>query len=530
MKKFATMAICFVLIACMVAGGSLAYLTDRDSEANVFTVGDVRIDLDEKFPNGKLIPGEKLQKEATIKNIGNNDAFVWMTIAVPAALDTVDNASANVIHWNVPGAFWEGYHDKQQYIDSAIKNGYLPENSTGVEVEKTWNVDDKVAVVKDVDHEGTKYNVYTLLYNSALKPGETTNIGLSEVYMDPHIDIDTENNWYHVEKGEVKNLNWNHDEDKNGYPVIYVSAYAIQNEGFEAVKDNAGNITKTAVEVAYAAYAAQWTTDAGVNNGLEWAATPTIVEVATAAELQNALDNAEDGDVILLTGDITGDVTATQKADVKVTINGDGHKFAGVITVDGKSATYTTAGLTIQNVNFEADSISADACINLGEENNNNTRYTCNVTVKDCTFDVPGAVGVKSYTGGDKNLTISGCTATDKAHSLVQAKGIDGVLVEDCTVNSKNGLNFNNSDNVTVDGCNVNVKGYAVRFGESSGGVGAAETYLIKNCTLKSANDDGDAVIILRGTADNSTLTIENTTITGTPDITNTATGATVVK
>ena len=90
--------------------------------------------------------------------------------------------------------------------------------------------------------------------------------------------------------------------------------------------------------------------------------------------------------------------------------------------------------------------------------------------------------------------------------------------------------NFNNSDNVTVVGCTVDVKGYAVRFGESSGGSGAAETYLIKDCSLTSANDDGDATIILRGTADNSTLTIENTTIFGTPDIANTAANATVIK
>ena len=60
--------------------------------------------------------------------------------------------------------------------------------------------------------------------------------------------------------------------------------------------------------------------------------------------------------------------------------------------------------------------------------------------------------------------------------------------------------------------------------------MGAAETYLIKDSTLKSANADGDATIILRGTADYSTLTIENTTIVGTPDIKNTAAGATVVK
>lgn len=180
-------------------------------------------------------------------------------------------------------------------------------------------------------------------------------------------------------------------------------------------------------------------------------------------------------------------------------------------------------------MNFVADSISADACIRLGN-GTNATRYTCNVTVSGCVFDVSGAVGVKSYTGGDKKLIITDCTATTNAHSLVQAKGIDGVLVENCKVYSKNGLNFNNSDNVTVSGCTADVKGYAVRFGESSGGTGAAETYLIKDCTLKSACDDGDAVIILRGTADNATLTIENTTIVGSIEITNTATGATVVK
>ena len=70
---------------------------------------------------------------------------------------------------------------------------------------------------------------------------------------------------------------------------------------------------------------------------------------------------------------------------------------------------------------------------------------------------------------------------------------------------------------------------YTIRFGASSGGTGYAETYVIENCSLTSANDDGDAAVILRGTADNSTLTITNTTIFGNPDITNT-TNATVIK
>ncbi len=254
------------------------------------------------------------------------------------------------------------------------------------------------------------------------------------------------------------------------------------------------------------------------------------VEIVTdAAELGDAIANAENGDVIEIMADITGDLTAEQKPGTVVTINGNGNDFAGFLVVDGKSATYTTAGLVIKDVNFVADSISADACIRLGD-GTDATRYTCNVTIENCTFDVPGAVGVKSYTGGDKNITIRNCTATARAHSLVQLKGIDGVLVQDCKVYSKNGLNFNNSTNVTVDYCTVDVKGYAVRFGESSGGVGAAEVYEIKNSTLKSACDDDDAVIVLRGTADYSTLTIKNTTIEGAIEITNTATGATVVR
>ena len=251
--------------------------------------------------------------------------------------------------------------------------------------------------------------------------------------------------------------------------------------------------------------------------------------VNSAAELQAAVERTNPIISVVIGKDIKGDVTIPQSEGVQITINGNNHNYDGAITVDGKSGTFLTAALTIKDVNFKAESISADACINLGASGNNNTRYTCNVTVDKCTFDVAGAVGVKSYTGGDKNLTIINSTATAKAHSLVQAKGIDGILVEGCKVYSKNGLNFNNSDNVTVEQCEVAVKGYAVRYGESSGGAGAAEKYWIKNSSLSSTGEEGDAVVILRGTADYATLNIENTTLSGDPQITNNATGAVVI-
>ena len=335
----------------------------------------------------------------------------------------------------------------------------------------------------------------------------------------------------------------------DAYPVLksYTSAWTALAVG-ESITDS-GNIEievelpvtagneyegKKDVAINVLVEAVQSNADIGANNGpvIEFLANSNATAVSDAASLQAALDNAVAGEtenVIVITNDITEDIVVAAKANVNTTIYGNGYSFDGMLTVDGKSGTIMTAGLTIKDFVFDADTISGDACIRLGD-GTNATRYTCNVTVENCTFDVPGAVGVKSYTGGDKNVSIINCTATADAHSLAQLKGVDGVLIENCKVNSKNGINLNNSTNVVIDNCEVDVKGYAVRFGESSGGTGAAEVYTIKNSTLKSANEDGDATIILRGTADNSTLTIVNTTIEGTPDIANTATGATIVK
>lgn len=245
----------------------------------------------------------------------------------------------------------------------------------------------------------------------------------------------------------------------------------------------------------------------------------------TAAELQKVLEAATDGLTVYLAKDIEGYVTAPQKAGVKVTIEGNGHTIAGAITVDGKSARYETAGLTIQNVNFAADSLSVAAYINLGKSGDDSTRYTNNVTVKNCTFSYSGVgdvAAVKSYTGGDWNLTVEGCTVNTGMHSALQLANVEkGLKVVDCEVYSKNGINLNYTPSLEMSGCTIDVQGYAVRFGVN--GTTNNGTFSIANSTLTSANDDGDAVIILRGTMTGATLTLTNTTLTGTPEITGNA-------
>lgn len=255
--------------------------------------------------------------------------------------------------------------------------------------------------------------------------------------------------------------------------------------------------------------------------------------VYDAAELTEALkpENIDKDAHIIFGADITGNFTVVAQENIAVTVDGNNKILNGTITVDGRTSTILSSATTIKNVKFIADAVSTEACVNMGVKGNANTRYICNLTVENCYFNVPTAVAVKSYDNGDHNLKIVGCTVAEGMHSVLQVNNVaGGLLVEDCKIYSKNGINTVQSGEVTVRNCEIDTIGYCVRFGASSGGTGVAETYRIEGCTLKTQNDDGDAAVVLRGTADYSTLTIVDTTIDGNPDITNTAVGATVNK
>lgn len=83
-----TTALCG-LVGIIAIGGTAAYLTDYDSTVNEFTVGKVDIELLE--PNWHpeehtdMEPTEVLSKDPQIKNIGVNDAFVYLEVSVPMA-------------------------------------------------------------------------------------------------------------------------------------------------------------------------------------------------------------------------------------------------------------------------------------------------------------------------------------------------------------------------------------------------------------------------------------------------------------
>lgn len=260
-KKIIALVLCLVL-AIGAVSGTLAYLTDRDSEVNTFTVGDVKIDLHEEFVQAsQLMPGVDVKKEVTIENTGKNDAWVWFTYAVPAALKTVagDNRTADVIHCNLPGRFWANADKEATDGQYYLNEKYWAEGQTeAVAWEKTWNVNNS-QIGTYTDESGIEYNVYVVKYNGKLAAGETTSIGLSKVYLDTHVDYNVnDGKYYWIDNGNAELINFDLADTK-----IYVSAYAIQADGFDTVEE------------AYAAYQAQWGA-----NGTEYAEVPAAPSVS----------------------------------------------------------------------------------------------------------------------------------------------------------------------------------------------------------------------------------------------------------
>ena len=338
------------------------------------------------------------------------------------------------------------------------------------------------------------------------------------------ITVDSGNNWY-----------LNHEKSETGYCLQYDmkkdDGTPIADEGvvistpYTADQDVIFTLLETPIKSGEYTDTLTFTAEMVEANYDE-----QIVD--TVQKLQSAIDAATGETTIVLGADITGDVTVTQKENVKITIDGAGKKYDGAIIVDGQSQRYDTAALTIRNVNFESNSIDDPAFICLGISGNNDARYTNHVTVEDCSFAYSGSrtevVAVKSFTGGDKNLILDGCTilADGNMFSLLNVANVEeGLKVINCNVAGllEGGLNLNNCPGLEMSGCTISGKMYAVRFGVGDTGFATnsdEKFFSITDSTLQSTDTDPtDAVIIFRDNAKYSTLTLTDTTLTGTTAI-----------
>ena len=107
-KKLLIMSVAMVLVCAFAVGMTIAYLTSTDEVVNTFTVGNVRIKLDEAaanpdgslVPNAdrvkanryKLIPGHTYNKDPMVTVLsGSEESFIKMTVTFSnsAELDAI---------------------------------------------------------------------------------------------------------------------------------------------------------------------------------------------------------------------------------------------------------------------------------------------------------------------------------------------------------------------------------------------------------------------------------------------------------
>ena len=516
-----------VLAMTMSLGGTLAYLQDSDADVNVMTLGSVTIEQHEYQRVGDetdTYTTDTIDNQTSYVLEAYKDGKVLLPIVGDPSVGDAgwDSTTVRMSQVNSYGGMqvFAGKNAQDKFVTVentgktpayvrtfvAIEVGSTTGELIGFSNHFTWDPEDgeelqPIAVAID----GNNYMVYEFVYkgwdggdegkrheNGILPAGDTTYPSLAQVYLK---SAATNEDMVAI------------DGNANGTLDILVLSQAIQASGWTKTDDKSA--AQVALDTGFGA--------ATKENIQKWfegddstSELPVIFTIDSAEKLQKALNEVASGTTIVLGGNIKGDVVYTQQVDDVVIIDGNGYDFDGNIIVDGGSKQYPNAGLIIKDIDFVSEGIDMDAVINLGD-GTSGTRYATNVTISGCTFDVKDAVAVKSYTGGDKNVTIENCTVSERMHSLGQLKGIDGVLVENCKVYAIRGVSFNNSNNVTVNECIFDVQKYALRFGDDANTV--VEKYTVTNSELTSANVDDDAVIVFRAGAVNAEVTWGGNTV-----------------
>lgn len=203
-KKVLSMALIGGL-ALTAVGGTLAYFTDTDTETNVFTVGNVDIELQEDFvQKSQLMPGTKTQnnvkKAVTVKNTGSNAAYTWIEVWVPSALDDGDDNSPAA-----PG------------LGNSLHFNY------GKNVTET-----KSTFLGSKDINGVVYNGYVHFVEGSAPTaaGATSAQLLDQVYMDKDVTQNEKGEYVLADGKTVYDGTWN----------MVVNAVGFQSEGFDTIE------------------------------------------------------------------------------------------------------------------------------------------------------------------------------------------------------------------------------------------------------------------------------------------------------
>ncbi len=360
-KKVLLAGASYVLVTALAIGGTVAYLTDTDSDVNVMTLGNVKIeqreyeravDKDGNFitvdttnvdPNYGYTKAYKLQEftqgKPALPAVYSNgttawDEFqqLWNQVGAPGSNDLFDDSMKNVIDKFV---FVENIGKTDAYYRTIIAIECPEELENGdTMIHTSFNANHRFDFNDNEDGsqnsasankffteiDGVRYLVYVATYTEKLSPGEVSRPSLLQLFLDPAAT--------------------NEDCATFGdtWDVLVVSQ-AVQADGFadaDTALDTAfGNITTDAHP---------WV------NGVD---IPVVVD--SAEDLVSALEAGED---VVLTENVKIDPAKLSNAYGKTGINvKNGQTIDGAgntIDISGAGGTWdsgiNTTGGTIKNL------------------------------------------------------------------------------------------------------------------------------------------------------------------------------------
>lgn len=206
MKKIVAIVLAMVLVAVAAVGATMAYLTDTKTVTNTFTMGDVKITLDEtnvKDPEGARVtsnaydvyPGAVVTKDPIVHNVGKNGAYIRATV--------------NVSNWmNLVSAYYPDF--KETFPNDGYKAAL---NLLVGELGEGWSV---VGVEGgDVFTIGQFDAKFVLKYDGILASGADTTAMFQTVTIPAGID----------------------NANTGSFKEVKVVAQAIQADGFDSWED-----------------------------------------------------------------------------------------------------------------------------------------------------------------------------------------------------------------------------------------------------------------------------------------------------
>ena len=203
-KRFVAILLCVTLVALAAIGATFAYLTSTATVNNTFTMGNVKITLDEtnvNDPEGDRVtaneynvyPGAVVTKDPIVHNTGKNAAYIRATV--------------NVSNWmNLCAAYYpefgiayphEGYEKSLELLVGTLGEGW---SVVGVTAGDTFTI-------------GQFDAKFILKYDGKLAAGANTAAMFQKVTIPAGID--------------------NANADTGSFSSVKVVAQAIQADGFE---------------------------------------------------------------------------------------------------------------------------------------------------------------------------------------------------------------------------------------------------------------------------------------------------------